>query len=34
MKYTDMCIYIDNHVATIAQPGLNPQVEDTVYNYL
>ena len=34
MKYTDLCIYIDKNVPIIAQAGLNPAVEDTVYNYL
>ena len=34
MKYTEMCIYIDKNVPVIATPGQNPQVEDTVYNYL
>ena len=34
MKYTDMCIYIDKNVPIIANPGQDPQVEDTVYNYL
>lgn len=34
MKYTEMCIYIDNHIIDIVNPGENPEIEDTVYNYL
>lgn len=34
MKYTDMCIFIDKHIPVIAQPGKDPKVENTVYNYL
>ena len=34
MKYVDMCIYIDNTVPLIAEPGKYPKEEDTVYNYL
>lgn len=34
VKYTDLCIYIDSHIPDIVNPGENPEVEDTVYNYL
>lgn len=34
MKYTDLCIYIDEHVPDILNPGEHPDIENTVYNYL
>ena len=34
MKYTDMCIYIDENVSKLTNPGEYPRVEDTIYNYL
>lgn len=35
MKYTDMCIWIDQNIPKIgACPGEYPDIEDTVYNYL
>ena len=35
MKYTDMCIWIDENIPKIgAHPGEYPDIEDTVYNYL
>jgi hypothetical protein len=34
MKYTDMCIYIDENVHKIINPGENPDIENTIYNYL
>jgi len=35
MKYTDMCIYIDENIPKIGgEPGAYPDIEDTVYNYL
>lgn len=34
IRYTEMCMYIDDNITTIAQPGQNPEVEDRVYNYL
>jgi len=34
MHYTDMCIYIDENVPKIVNAGENPQIEDTIYNYL
>jgi hypothetical protein len=34
MKFTDMCIFIDENVPKIVNPGENPHLEDTIYNYL
>ena len=34
MKYTDMWIYIDENVHKIINPGENPDIENTIYNYL
>ena len=34
MKYTDMCVYIDQNVPKIVNPGENPEIENTIYNYL
>ena len=34
MKYTDMCMYIDANVPKITNPGENPEIENTIYNYL
>lgn len=34
MKYTELCIYIDQHIIDIVNPGENPEIEDKVYNYL
>lgn len=34
MKYTDMCIYIDENVPKIVNPGEFPDIEDKIYNYL
>lgn len=34
MKYTDMCIYIDENVTKIVNPGEYPEIENTIYNYL
>ena len=34
MKYTQMCMYIDEHVQEIVNPGENPELENTIYNYL
>lgn len=34
MKYTDMCIYIDQNVPKIVNPGEHPDIENTIYNYL
>jgi hypothetical protein len=34
MKYTDMCVFIDENVPKIINPGENPDLENTIYNYL
>jgi hypothetical protein len=34
LKYTDLCIYIDENVPKIVNPGENPELENTIYNYL
>jgi hypothetical protein len=34
LKYTDMCIYVDENVPKIVNPGENPELENTIYNYL
>ena len=34
LKYTDLCIYIDNNIQNIANPGEHPDIEDQVYNYI
>lgn len=34
MKYTDLCIYIDENVPKIINPGEHPEIENTIYNYL
>ena len=34
MKFTDMCIFIDENVPKIVNPGENPELENTIYNYL
>lgn len=34
MKYTDMCMFIDDNVTKIVNPGENPDIENTIYNYL
>jgi hypothetical protein len=34
LKFTDLCIYIDENVPKIANPGENPEIENTIYNYL
>lgn len=34
MKYTDMCIFIDENVQKIKNPGENPELEEKIYNYL
>lgn len=34
MKFTDMCIFIDENVKNIANPGENPDLENKIYNYL
>lgn len=34
LKYTDLCIYIDENVPKIVNPGEHPDLENTIYNYL
>lgn len=34
MKFTDLCIFIDQNVPNIINPGENPELENTIYNYL
>lgn len=34
LKYTDLCIYIDENVPKIVVPGEYPEIENTIYNYL
>lgn len=34
LKYTDLCIFIDENVPKIVIPGENPELENTIYNYL
>ncbi len=34
MKYTDLCIFIDENVPKIVTPGEHPELENTIYNYL
>lgn len=34
LKFTDLCIFIDENVPKIVNPGENPELENTIYNYL
>ena len=34
LKFTDLCIYIDENVPKIINPGENTEIENTIYNYL
>ena len=34
LKYTDLCIFIDQNIPNIANPGEHPEIENQVYNYL
>ena len=34
MKFTDLCIFIDENVPKIVNPRENPELENTIYNYL
>ena len=34
LRYTELCMYIDENVPKIAKPGEYPDIEATVYNYL
>lgn len=34
LKYTELCQFIDANVPKIVNPGENPELENTIYNYL
>jgi hypothetical protein len=34
LKYTEICIFIDENVPKIVNPGENPDLENIIYNYL
>lgn len=34
LRFVDLCIFIDKHITEILVPGENPDLEDTIYNYL
>lgn len=34
LKYTEMCMFIDENVPKIVNPGEYPELENTIYNYL
>ena len=34
LKFTDLCIYIDQNAPKIINPGEYPEIENTIYNYL
>ena len=34
LKYTDLCIFIDENIQKIVNPGENPDLENKIYNYL
>ena len=34
LKYTDLCIYIDENIPNIVNPGEHPEIENKIYNYL
>lgn len=34
LKYTDLCIYIDENIPKLAEPGKYPEIENKIYNYL
>lgn len=34
IKYTEMCMFIDENVPKIVNPGENPDLENKIYNYL
>lgn len=34
MRYTELCMYIDENVPKIVTPGEHPEIENTIYNYL
>ena len=34
MKFTELCMFIDENVPKIVNPGENPELENLIYNYL
>ena len=34
LRYTELCMYVDENVPKLANPGEYPEIEATVYNYL
>jgi len=34
MKYTELCMYIDENMDKLVPAGSNPEIENTIYNYL
>ena len=34
MRYTELCMFVDQNVPKIVNPGENPELENTIYNYL
>ena len=34
MRFTEMCMFIDENVPNIVNPGENPELENLIYNYL
>lgn len=34
LKYTEICMFIDENVPKIVNPGENPELENLIYNYL
>lgn len=34
LKYTELCMYIDENLPKIVNPGENPAIENLIYNYL
>ena len=34
LKYTDLCIFVDQNIPKIAEAGAYPEIENQVYNYL
>ena len=34
LRYTELCMFVDENVPKIVNPGENPELENTIYNYL
>lgn len=34
MRYTQLCMWIDENVEKLTNPGEYPEVENRIYNYL